>query len=364
VVNHQAKLVIINAMTDDKTIWVYAIKTHCVKIGDNQIIKNLDEIEKLAGELKLETKHHESSSRELSLYEQEGINYCIYGSSNYPKAFYELSSPPSIIYYFGDLSKISYKESISIVGTRNASSYGLQVTEAIISKLAQYQVNIISGLARGIDLAGHQAALDHNLKTTAILGSGLKSFSYGGSQRAMFKQLKSNPENLIISEFAPMQPAESWTFSHRNRLIAALSPTTIVVEASLNSGSLITASYAQELKRQILTVPADIFRESFAGCHQLLENNSARGIYNLDSLEGFINLKTKKNYQPNAKLNFEIDLSSKQNAILKCLSKEGTGLDAISIQTNCPTNELLADISTLELCGLITKLKGEKYIKN
>lgn len=193
------------------------------------------------------------------------------GSPDYPKRLLDLSDPPSPLYICGDATLFK-KPAIAVVGSRNASLQGLYIASELAKGLAEAGFLIVSGLARGIDGAAHRAALKSPLgKTSAICGAGLDRV-YPYEHRALAQALAHS--GLLISEFSPGVGPKPFHFPRRNRLIAALALGVVVVEASMRSGSLITARLASELGREVFAVPGSILGGHSEGCHSLIQNGA------------------------------------------------------------------------------------------
>ena len=193
------------------------------------------------------------------------------GSPDYPKRLLDLSDPPSPLYICGDAT-LFQKPAIAVVGSRNASLQGLYIASELAKGLAEAGFLIVSGLARGIDGAAHRAALKSPLgKTSAICGTGLDRV-YPYEHRALAQALAHS--GLLISEFSPGVGPKPFHFPRRNRLIAALALGVVVVEASMRSGSLITARLAAELGREVFAVPGSILGGHSEGCHSLIQNGA------------------------------------------------------------------------------------------
>lgn len=189
------------------------------------------------------------------------------GDNRYPARLLELADAPSVLYLQGTLAS-AHPPAVAIVGTRNASAYGLRVARAIATACAQAGVVIVSGLARGIDGAAHEAALDAGGRTVAVLGTGLDIY-YPKTHRSL--QSRIARDGLLLTEQKPGDSGHGGTFPRRNRLIAALADLTVVVEAGKGSGALITAEHALELNRTVACVPNAIDQVSALGSNALLK---------------------------------------------------------------------------------------------
>lgn len=290
------------------------------------------------------------SLAKLNAYQKLGIQITNFFSDNYPKALKELSSPPMLLYYYGSLEKYqSPTNNISIIGTRNASIYGQNYTKTLVSNLQGY--NIISGLAYGIDSIAHESSINNGLATAAILGCGLLQITAKAHNNSLITSIKNNTENLLLSEFEPEASASKWTFPLRNRIIAALSQTLIVIEAHKASGSLITAREAIKLKRQIYTIPFNWGQSNFAGNQELLSNGQAIIIY--DPLN--FNKEPSAVTEPSTRVT--------QHPILEHIDIGPVSFDYLLTALKMTTRELSKELSSLEIQGLITKTTSGRYTK-
>ena len=190
----------------------------------------------------------------------------------YPSRLLDLSDAPKEIYCLGNLRALKIA-SIAVVGSRKASNQGLKYAQFFSQSLANKGFCIVSGLAEGIDSAAHLGALEssHPIPTIAICGTSLDK-CYPTKNRALFEKI--GQKGLLISEYPVGTSTKPFFFPQRNRLIAALSLGTLVVEAAVKSGSLITAKCANELGREVFAIPNSISRLSSAGCHQLIKDGA------------------------------------------------------------------------------------------
>jgi DNA processing protein len=188
----------------------------------------------------------------------------------YPPGLLDLPDPPPVLWYLGSLTMLE-APLVSIVGTRRCSTYGERITRELATALARARVTVVSGMAVGVDSTAHQAALDVGGRTVAILGTGV-DVPYPAGHRALHARLAGDA--LILSEALPGAPARPGVFPRRNRIIAALSPTLVVVEAGQASGALITARVALDLGRTIAAVPGPIDAPQSAGSNELLRDGA------------------------------------------------------------------------------------------
>lgn len=191
-------------------------------------------------------------------------------TAEFPALLREIPQPPTSLNYRGQLppSDITL---LSVVGSRQYTSYGKQVVDELIGGLRGYPIGIVSGLALGIDSLAHEAALKNNLYTLAIPGGGLSDERiYPASHKSLAYRILEAYGGLL-SEFEPEFKATTWSFPQRNRLVAGISKATLLIEAAEKSGTLITARMTVDYNRELLVVPGNIFSKTSAGVHQFLK---------------------------------------------------------------------------------------------
>lgn len=263
------------------------------------------------------------------------------GGDLYPAALGDLSSPPAELFALGDPGML-HGPIVSIVGTRNATSYGLRITRLLASALARAGVSIVSGMARGIDAAAHRAALDVGGRTVAVLGTGI-DVPYPVGHRELHRML--SEKALVVSEFGSGFTARAGTFPRRNRIIAALSPGTIVIEAGEKSGALNTAEWAQGLNRKLAAVPGPIDSPQSVGSNDLLRSR-ADLIGSVSEALSFVGVSVA--LRPS-----EPNLDEKESRVWKALADGDLDVDALCARSNLPARECMAAITGLELQGMV-----------
>jgi len=206
---------------------------------------------------------------EMERLEKEKIKIITIQDESYPKLLKEIYAPPAILYIRGSF-KPSDKFSLGVVGTRKLSSYGQQITPKITSELSQSGLTIISGLAKGIDTIAHQAAIDNNGRTIAVLGSGIDSKSvYPAINKYLAEKITEN--GAVISEFPINTKPLAQNFPQRNRIVSGLSLGILVIEAPEKSGAMITARNALEQNRDVFAIPGDILSNNSMGPNNLIK---------------------------------------------------------------------------------------------
>jgi DNA processing protein len=262
--------------------------------------------------------------------------------AEYPAPLKDLNDPPPVLFAIGDLAAIA-PPAVAIVGTRRATVYGERMTHEIASSLARAGVAVISGMARGIDGTAHRAALAANGRTAAVLGTGV-DIAYPTNHRALHTQI--GARGLLLSEELPGDRATPGSFPRRNRMIAALAPVTIVIEAPRESGALITAGHALELGRTVATVPGAIDSPASAGSNLLLRDGAIMIAEVADALTLFGLTGPKRPKNPEFKTEAE-------RAVWAALGDGAAYIDELSARAGLPARECIAAVSSMEVAGAI-----------
>ena len=270
----------------------------------------------------------------------------------YPECLKEISDPPEKLYYKGNLELLKSERMIAVVGTRNPSSYGKLCCEYMIKKMSKANITIVSGFAKGIDSIAHKTSLLTGTKTIAVIASGL-DIVYPASNLSLYKEIEE--KGLILTEYEAGTKPFKGNFPQRNRIIAALSKGVIVVESKDRGGSLITADLALEYNRDVYAIPGDIFSEYSKGCNNLIRDAKAKSLSNIKELLEDYNWESKEEVN-------HLNLSKNQKLILDSLSSE-KNLDRILEETKIEETEILSELITLEIIGLIKSIAGGRYKK-
>lgn len=275
---------------------------------------------------------------------------------DFPSILREIPSPPKILNIWGKIPKTEHY--LSIVGTRKNSAYGEEILRSIITGLAPHGFTIISGLATGIDTIAHKSAIENNIPTVAILGSGLNRKVLSYTKIGLAEEIVSRG-GAIISEYENDMQATLWSFPQRNRIISGLSKATLIVEAGEKSGSLITARFALDQNREVMAVPGTVFSQNSKGTNKLIK----QGAHLVESAEDVLEIYginfTK---QPGCSTKQPGCLNPQEKIIFDSIT-EATDIDKIIRKCKMPSYEVQAIISFMELRGIIKKM-GNEYIKN
>jgi len=277
------------------------------------------------------------------------------GDPRYPQRLLESPDAPLLLYLQGDLTKLG-QPSLAMVGSRRATAQGLDTARSFAAALAQGGLTIISGLAQGIDKAAHEGALDTDAGTIAVVGNGLDRV-YPAAHRDLAHRIAQR--GLLVSEYAPGTPPLPEHFPQRNRIISGLSLGTLVVEAALRSGSLITARLASEAGREVFAIPGSIHAAQSQGCHALIKQGAKLVETPQDVLDELPSA-APPGARTTAALPSPVD-DSDGDPLLAALGHAPTTLDAIQARTGLPTGELMARLLELELLGRVARLPGNLY---
>ncbi len=279
-------------------------------------------------------------------------------SELYPSLLKNIQNPPEILYCMGNIELLE-TDCVAVVGARKNTEYGKNVTERIVGDIAKNGLTIVSGLARGIDSISHRRALEVGGRTIAVLGTGIDK-CYPASNRKLREDILK--ENLIISEYPEGMMGGKYTFPMRNRIISGLSKAVIVVEAGVQSGSLITAECGSEQGRTVFAVPGNITNINSMGTNKLLQDGAVPLINSLDILE-YLGVKNKT--KENNKINNKERLGKDEEKFIQIIRRTGeTTVDYLCKETKYKLSEVKSIITIMEIKGLITTASGKIFIAN
>ncbi len=318
-------------------------------------LKNIEglSVKKAENFLKLRDKINPDNL--LSQVTNKGIKYLSFDSDNYPATLKNIDNPPALLYYKGDLSLINFDKTLAVVGSRKTSKYAKDAVNLIISGFKDTDICIVSGLASGIDTTAHLAALENNLKTIGVIASGF-DYIYPSANKELYKKIE-NGNGVIFTEYYPTFEPLKFRFPQRNRIVSGLSYGTLVAEASIKSGALITANLTLDQGRELMCIPGLITNPNTEGIYKLLKNGAALITKSEDVLEA-LNWEIKTPEQLKIELN---DLDETESKILKAIEIEEKGIDEIMSITKLDLDTLLINLTTMELKGIIEQVNGDRY---
>lgn len=297
-------------------------------------------------------KKGDSWKRDMELAAEKGISLISYTDPRYPKALLQIADHPVVLYVAGEILPEDSR-SLAIVGTRNATIYGMEMAGQVSGMLARSGFTIVSGLARGIDTAAHQAALEKG-RTIAVIGSGLAKI-YPSENQKLANAIAER--GALISEYPMMRPPNRQNFPQRNRIVAGMTLGTVLVEAPCKSGAMITMANARRYGKKLFALPGRADTEAFRGNHQLIKRGEAQLIEGArDILESFSML-------PAVETSPALKLDGEEQQLMDQLPAEELSVEEITQITQLPIPKLNVLLMRLVLKKLVKMFPGRIYKK-
>ncbi len=301
---------------------------------------------------------------ELKRIEQFDCHILIQSDALYPELLKEIYDPPIVLYVKGKLTDKD-KNPVAIVGSRMTTSYGMEVARKLAFQLAYVGVTVVSGGARGIDTAAHQGVLNTKGRTIAVLGTGI-NIVYPTENAELFERITVN--GALMTQFPFNRKGDVQSFPIRNRIVAGMTLGTVVVEANLNSGALITANMAVEYGRQIFAVPGRIDSPRSKGCHELIKKGAKLCEGAEDILSEFEYLFPVSNRPQSAAQTGNLPsmtLSENEKIIFEALQSENElSIDDVIRRSGLPSSAASVALLSLEMKRLIRQLPGKMFVRN
>ena len=302
----------------------------------------------------------EQAEKELIFLNQNNINCIFFNDKNYPERLKHIHGAPVILYSKGDLN-LDHPRNVSIVGTRKYTPIGKKNTEDLVEGLKKYNVQIISGLAYGIDFLAHSKAVEQNIPTIGVLGHGL-SMIYPYDHKALANSMLEN--GGLLTEFSFNTGINKDQFPMRNRIVAGLSDALIVIESAVKGGSIITAEYANNFNKDVFAIPGRIQDKHSGGCNRLIKLNKAHLLEKPEDI-GYIMGWDKQDKGIGVQQNLFNDLSKEDERVIQSIKKYGeSSFDRLSYDTEIQNSELASLLLSLEFKGIIKSLPGKRFILN
>ena len=302
-------------------------------------------------------------SAELKRIADFGCRIVIQADPEYPELLRQIYDPPIVLYVKGDLLTKD-KNAVAMVGSRMTTHYGTEVARKLAYQMAYVGVTVVSGGARGIDSAAHQGALTAKGRTIAVLGTGINLVT-PPENAELFERIAAS--GAVITQFPFNRPPDKQSFPIRNRIVASMTLGTIVVEANMTSGALITANFAVEYGRQVFAVPGRIDSPRSKGCHELIKKGAKLCESAEDVLSEFEYLFPASN-RPAAPSETgvlpAIELSDNEQKVFDALDHEESNIDEIIRHSALPSSAVSVALLSLEMKRLIRQLPGKIFVKN
>lgn len=282
----------------------------------------------------------------------------------YPQLLKEIGDAPKKLYYKGNWSEEIFQNCLTVVGSRRMTSYGKQVVEQLVTKIAMAGITIVSGFMYGIDAASHRAALQVGGQTIAVMPCGIE-IVHPAYQKKLYQDILDNG-GLIISEFEKNFPPALWTYPKRNRIMAGLSKATLVIEAAFKSGTLITANFAKKYGRKVFAVPGPITGTNFQGINQLFKEGASMVSKAEDVLE-YYNIQKQGLLAQRGTIclgkSGAFSLKNLEEKIIGELKREPLEIDDLVRILKVSASEIGTALSLLELKDLVSKQGNKYYLK-
>jgi len=311
-------------------------------------------------------KQHKLPDRvktDLDVAIQKGYRIVTMADSQYPPLLLQIPDPPPFLYVYGSISNST--RCIAVVGSRNATSYGINTTMRLCSDLASRKITVVSGMAIGIDTAAHKGALRGKGKTIAVLGSGFNRI-YPAQNMKLFHNIAEN--GAVITEFPLDTEPEARNFPIRNRIISGICLGTVIVEATKASGSLITARLAAEQNREVFAVPGSIRSFKSTGTHTLIKQGAKLVEHAQDIIEelspainGYVGQDNADNNKREEKT---VPLSSDESIVFDALGPYQIHIDDLIRKTSMGSGKLSSILLKLELKGIVQQSPGKFFTKS
>lgn len=297
------------------------------------------------------------AEQELVFIQKNKITPLFFLDADYPKRLTHCEDSPILLYSKGK-TNLNTERVISIVGTRKPTDYGRQLCEQLIETLAPYGPLIVSGMAYGIDICAHRAALANQLDTVGVFGHGLDR-TYPAVHQSIADKMEK--QGALLSDFTSNTIPDRENFPSRNRIVAGMADATIVIESKKNGGSLITAEIANSYNRDVFAFPGKVNDESSQGCNNLIQYNKAAMIQSGADIVFNLGWNVATKAVPVQKKLF-IDLNAEEEKLLHLLEeKKSLHLDDISLLANMSISKASANLLQLEFYGLVRTLPGKQY---
>ena len=300
---------------------------------------------------------------ELKRIADFGCRILTQADEEYPVSLREIYDPPIVLYLKGALTAQD-KNAVAVVGSRQVSHYGVETARKLAYQLAYVGVTVVSGGARGIDTAAHLGAIAAKGRTVAVLGNGI-NIVFPPENKDLFDRIAEH--GAVMTQFPFNRPADRQSFPIRNRIVAGMTLGTVVVEAGLNSGALITSNFANEYGRQVFAVPGRIDSPQSKGCHDLIKKGAKLCEGAEDILSEFEYLFPGSNRPPSAAATGvlpALTLSEQEQKVFDLLGREETGIDEVIRGSGLPPSAVSVALLSLEMKRLVRQLPGKMFVRN
>jgi DNA processing protein len=296
---------------------------------------------------------------QLSRLDKSVARIVTFWDKEYPENLKKIYDPPVMLFVRGSLSNTD-KYSIAIVGTRTPTTYGRHIAEKFAAELAEQGIVVISGLARGIDTIAHATTVRSGGRTIAVLGSGV-DIIYPSENTRLSEQILVG--GAIVSEYYMGSKPDAVNFPRRNRIISGISIGTILIETDVNGGAMITAGTALDQNREVFALPGSIFEKKSRGTNKLIKEGRAKLVQDMSDVLDELSYKLRPILKEQPKQLPRVQFSIFEQKIFDTLTDEPLHIDALAEKCAMATSDLLVQLLSLELKGVVKQLPGKYFTK-
>jgi len=307
----------------------------------------------------LDAKPLKRAEQELAFVQKQNLALLFYLDEKFPERLKHCTDSPVLLYFKGK-GDLNAERMVAMVGTRNASAYGKKVAEMLVAEIKPLGATVVSGLAYGIDITAHKAAVDHTVPTIGVLAHGLDRI-YPALHLKIAEQMLEH--GGLLTEYPSGTNPDRENFPSRNRIIAGITDATIVVEAAEKGGALITAELAIGYNREVFAVPGRVDDVYSEGCNKLIYANQAAILRHAKDLEFYMNWQTEtKTVKPRQQTKLFIEFSAEEEPVVNLLRESGKiQIDLLCTRAALPVTKVLAHLFSLEMKGAVRAHPGKVF---
>ena len=359
---HKIALTLIKTVGDinAKNLLTHFGTAEAVFTADKQQLLDIPGVGEVIARHILSTDALMLAEQQMAFLNKHQIKVLFYTDDKYPQRLKSCFDAPVLLYYKGN-ADLNHHRIVSVVGTRNATAYGHSICRQLTETLKSYDVLIVSGLAYGIDVAAHQESLTAGIPTVGVLGHGLDRM-YPAVHRQIANKMMKN--GGLLTEFPADTNPDKANFPKRNRIIAGLADVTIVVEAAMKGGALITAEIANSYHRDVFAFPGRTMDEYSQGCNFLIKTNRAGLLAHPKDLVYYMGWEAVEPWAEGTQTEIALNLSAEEQKIINMLKYSALQVDELGIKAEIQQSKLAMYLLNLELKGVIISLPGKIYQLN
>jgi len=300
----------------------------------------------------------ERAEKEVAFIRKHKISSLFFLDAEYPLRLKNCEDAPPLLFFKGHCD-LNAQRMVAIVGTRNSTAYGKEITEQLVADLVKYDAVIVSGLAYGIDIIAHKACIKNNLPTIGVMAHGLDRIYPGEHKPTAEKMVK---HGGVLTEFISKTNPDRENFPSRNRIVAGMVDAVIVVESAIKGGALITADIANGYNREVFAVPGRANSMYSQGCNEYIRLNKAALAENAEHIATLMNWNTHQKAKPEKQLNIFRELKPEEKLLVDLLKEKGKiDIDTLMIQSGLPVHKVSTTLLNLEFDGLLKALPGKMF---